>query len=69
MTVYVVQEVPGRNVLGARQYGDLKVLLPSNVNIILSPAPTIRRLKDALRNFGDPDYPGKLFSICILRRE
>ena len=41
MTVYVVQEVPGRNVLGARQYGDLKVLLPSNINIILSPAPTI----------------------------
>lgn len=75
MTVYVVQEVPGRNVLGARQYGDLKVLLPSNVNIILSPAPTIRRLKDALRNFGDPDYlllmgdPAVIGLACVLASE
>ena len=32
MTVYVVQEVPGRNIASARQYGDFEVLLPSNTN-------------------------------------
>ena len=30
MTVYVVQEVPGRNIASARQFGDFEVLLPSN---------------------------------------
>jgi len=56
LSVYVVQEVPGRNILGARAYGDLKVLLPSNTNIVLSPAPTIRRLKEGLKNFTSEDY-------------
>ena len=36
MTVYVVQEVPGRNIASARQYGDFQVLLPSNTQIMLS---------------------------------
>ena len=56
MTVYVVQEVPGRNILGARSYGDLKVLLPPNTNIVLSPAPTVRRIRQALSEFSSSDY-------------
>ena len=35
MTVYVIQEVTGRNIASARQYGDFEVLLPSNTNIML----------------------------------
>lgn len=56
MSVFVVQEVPGRNILGARIYGDLKVLLPPNVNIVLSPGPTVRRLREGLRGFDSSDF-------------
>ena len=56
MTVYVVQEVPGRNVLGAKEYGTLEVLLPPGMNIVLSSTPTIRRLDKKLQNFCDEDY-------------
>ena len=56
MSVFVVQEVPGRNILGARIYGDLKVLLPSNVNIVLSPGPTVRRLREGLKGFDNSDF-------------
>ena len=75
MTVFVVQEVTGRNVLGARHYGDLKVLLPSNANIVLSPAPTIRRLRENLKNFSDEDYlllmgdPAAIGLACVLASE
>ena len=43
MTVYVVQEVQGRNIASARQYGDFEVLLPSNTQIMLSASPSVRR--------------------------
>jgi len=56
LSVFVVQEVPGRNILGARIYGDLKVLLPPNVNIVLSPGPTVRRLREGLRGFDSSDF-------------
>ncbi len=56
MTVYVVQEVPGRNILGAKEYGELEVLLPPGMNIVLSSTPTIRRLEKKLQNFCDEDY-------------
>ena len=35
MTVYVLQET-GKNFRSAEKFGDLKVLLPDNRNIILS---------------------------------
>ena len=53
MTVYVIQEVPGRNITSARQYGDFEVLLPSNTNIMLSASPSIKRMKQALQDFKD----------------
>jgi hypothetical protein len=56
LSVFVVQEVPGRNILGARIYGDLKVLLPPNVNIVLSPGPTVRRLREGLKGFDSSDF-------------
>ena len=42
--VYVIQDIPGTkvgtpkiNIIGATQFGNLKVLLPENSQIILSP--------------------------------
>ncbi len=75
MSVFVVQEVPGRNILGARQYGDLKVLLPSNTNIVLSPGPTIRRLRTGLKEFNGEDYlllmgdPAVIGLACVIASE
>lgn len=56
MTVYVIQETAGRNILPAKDFGDLEVLLPPNSNIVLSPGPTVRRLKKGLAKFNDEDY-------------
>ena len=56
MTVYVVQEVSGRNIASARQYGDFEVLLPSNTNIMLSSAPSVRRMKKILQDYKEEDY-------------
>lgn len=53
--VFVVQEVPGRNIIPARQYGELCLLLPEG-DVVLSPGPTTRRLQRALKDFGDQDY-------------
>ena len=56
MTVYVVQEVPGRNILSAEKFGDLELLLPEGSQLVLSTGPTVRRLNYKLRNFNDEDY-------------
>ena len=53
--VFIVQEVPGRNIIPARQYGELCLLLPEG-DVVLSPGPTTRRLQRALKDFGDQDY-------------
>jgi len=62
MTVYVVQEVPGRNILSAEKFGDLELLLPEGSQLVLSTGPTVKRLNYKLRNFNDEDY---LLSIGI----
>lgn len=56
MTVYVVQEVPGRNIASARQYGEFELLLPSNAQIMLSASPSVRRMKKLLRGYTQEDY-------------
>ena len=57
MTVYVVQEPdPNKNILSASKYGDLKIILPARENMMFSPAPTVARLKKALKNFNDSDF-------------
>jgi len=55
MTVYVVQESPGKNVSGATQYGEIEVLLPMG-QVGFSPGPTVARLRHALRNYTDEDF-------------
>jgi hypothetical protein len=53
--VYIVQEVPGRNVLPAMKFGELCPLLPPG-DIVLSSAPTTRTLQRKLRDFSEADY-------------
>ena len=56
MTGYVVQEVAGKNILSAEKYGDLELLLPEGSQLVLSTAPTVRRLKTKPKDFSDDDY-------------
>jgi hypothetical protein len=62
-TVYVIQDVPGTregrpkiNIIGASQFGTLKVLLPENAQIILSAGPLIFKLRQLLQNYTPNDY-------------
>ena len=55
-TVYIVQEMPNHDLAPAMKYGEMKVLLPSYTQIAFSTAPTIRSLRNKLRNFTDEDY-------------
>ena len=56
MTVFVVQEVPGRNILSAENYGKLELLLPKGIQLVLSSQPTVNKLKRKLKDFSDDDY-------------
>ena len=61
--VYVIQDIPGTregrpkiNIIGASQFGSLKVLLPENAQIILSSGPLVYKLKTLLKNYTKKDY-------------
>lgn len=56
MTVYVVQEMPGRNITGATKFGIMEALVEPHSQVILSPGPTVRKIKNKLKNFNDEDY-------------
>ena len=62
-SVYVIQDIPGTkigtpkiNIIGATQFGNLKVLLPENSQIILSPAYVTQTLKQKLKDYKSRDY-------------
>ena len=61
--VYVIQDIPGSkigtpkiNIIGATQFGNLKVLLPENSQIILSPNYVITTLRQKLKDYTIKDY-------------
>tara|TARA_R100000406_G_scaffold65791_1_gene46399 strand:- start:74 stop:448 length:375 start_codon:yes stop_codon:yes gene_type:complete len=61
--VYVIQDIPGTkvgapkiNIIGATQFGQLKVLLPENSQIILSPNYVITTLRQKLKEYTIKDY-------------
>ena len=61
--VYLVQDVPGTqagtpkiNIVGAREYGEIKSLLPELSQIIFSPGPLIFKLRKLLKDFKPDDY-------------
>ena len=57
MTVFVIQEPDAnKNILSASDFGELEFVLPARENMMYRPAPTVARIKHALRNFADEDY-------------
>jgi len=74
-TVFLVQENPYINVLGAADYGDIVVLFESGRQIMFSPQPAIRALKRKLRDFDDNDYllmmgdPAAMGICCCIAAE
>ena len=61
--VYVIQDIPGTkigtpkiNIIGATHFGNLKVLLPENSQIILSPTYVITTLRQKLKDYTIRDY-------------
>jgi len=54
--VYIVQENPNVNVIGAGRFGDLIPLLPPGRQITLSSAPVVKLLKNKLKDFNDKDF-------------
>ena len=62
-TVFVIQDIPGTkvgtpkiNIIGATEFGNLKVLLPENSQIILSTAYVIQTLRKRLQEYKKDDY-------------
>ena len=55
MTVYIPQ-VMDYNVRSAEKFGDLKVMLPDNKQMILASGPITFKLKQELKDFSDNDY-------------
>ena len=74
-TVFLVQENPYINVLGAAEYGDIVVLFESGQQIMFSPQPAIRKLKRKLKDFDDNDYllmmgdPAAMGIACCIAAE
>ena len=56
MTVYAIQEVKGKNLLSATEFGELKFLLPPTENIMFEAEPVVNRIHSGLRDFSDEDY-------------
>jgi hypothetical protein len=53
--VYVVQETPGKNILPATRFGDLRIMLPPG-NIGFSPGNAVHTLNKEMSQFSDGDY-------------
>ena len=56
MTVYITQEVRGRDLTDALVFGDLDILVPAKDQIALSAGPTVRRMERKLSRFTDDDF-------------
>lgn len=56
MTVYAIQEVKGKNLLSATEYGELTFLLSPKENIMFDATPVVKRISSGLENFTDEDY-------------
>ena len=56
MTVYITQEVRGRDITDAVAFGDLQILVPAKEQVAFSTQPTVRRIGRGLQKFNDNDY-------------
>jgi hypothetical protein len=56
VTVYITQEVRGRDLSDALAFGDLDILVPFGDQVSLSAMPTLRRMERKLVKFTSEDY-------------
>ncbi len=56
VTVYITQEMRGRDLSDALEFGDLEVIIPAKDQISLSAMPTVRRMQRKLAKFTDEDF-------------
>ena len=56
MTVYVIQEMPYKDILSAEKYGELKSIIYPGYQLYLSPGPIVSKMRRILKNFNDDDY-------------
>jgi hypothetical protein len=56
MTVYITQEVKGRDFRDAMSFGELEVLVPALEQATLSTQPVVRRMLRKLVKFTDEDF-------------
>ena len=56
MTVYVIQEMPYRDILSAEEYGELVSIIEPGYQLYISPKPIVEKVRVALKNFNDEDY-------------
>ena len=56
MTVYAIQEVRGKNLLSATEFGDLKFILSPRENIMFETRDVVDQIHSKLENFSDEDY-------------
>ena len=54
--VYVIQENSKFNIISAKKYGELVPVFEEGKQIMLSPAPAIKKLNYILKDFNDNDY-------------
>jgi hypothetical protein len=56
VTVYITQEVRGRDLTDALGFGDLDILVPAKEQIALSSGPLVKRMERKLSKFNDNDF-------------
>ena len=56
VTVYITQELRGRDVTDATEFGDLEILIPAHNQASYSTQPIIRTMTSNLYKFSDDDY-------------
>ena len=56
MTVYITQNMDGRNFIPAQKFGELRALLPEKSQILFDAAPILKKLRDGMDDFNDNDF-------------
>ena len=56
MTVYVVQEPKGINIISATKYGDIEIVLPATEHITFETEGVVEKIKNKLKNITEDDY-------------
>jgi|TARA_R110000823_G_scaffold43041_1_gene112401 hypothetical protein len=56
MTVYITQEMRGRDITDATSFGDVEILVPAGEQASYSTQPIMRQINRKLSKFSDDDY-------------